>query len=313
MQPTTTRHDWLPGVALALVTLAIIGLAIWGTPPATSAGAAPAAPPPSPTTVTLYAVDDSYVDDGMPTTNYGGSASLYVSFYGEFLNHQRFLVKFDLSSIPAGSSIQSATFRAYLNYASGRSPVDLTMCRLAGSWSEYCVTWNNQPIFVSWTTSSIGSSSGLYSWDAVGLVSAWVSGAYTNYGLGVSGPFSGELYTRRFTSREGGTAPRLVISYYPPTPTPTRTPTRTNTPTITRTPTRTRTPTITPTGTLLPSPTPTVTFTPSRTPTATRTPTRTSTPTRTRTPTPTQTLVIPDLRVLSIEVKIGRASCRERV
>ena len=290
MASNPSRHSYLLAFALALLALVWAGLAAGDASPALSAAAAPQAPTPAPTTVTLYAIEDSYVDDGMPTTNYGGSASLYASFYGEFLNRQRFLVKFDLSSIPAGSSIQSATFRAYLNYADGRSSVDLIMCRLSGSWSEYGVTWNNQPTFVSWTTSSIGTSTGFYSWDATGLVSAWLNGIYTNYGLGVSGPFSGDLYTRRFTSREGGTAPRLVISYYPPTPTPTRTPTRTSTPTVTRTPTRTPTPTITPTGTLPPTPTFTVTPTPSRTPTVTRT------------PTPTPTLVIPDLRVLSIEV-----------
>lgn len=154
MASNPSRRGYLLAFALALLALVLSGLASWDASPALSEAAAPQAPTPAPTTVTLYAIEDSSVDNGMPNTNYGGSASLDASLYGEFLSRQRFLVKFDLSSIPAGSSIQSATFRAYLNYASGRSSVDLTMCRLPGSWSEYGVTWNNQPVFVSWTTIS---------------------------------------------------------------------------------------------------------------------------------------------------------------
>jgi len=284
------RSLWVVLLAAAFGLVLAFASLTTGPPIQVDAAIPPQAPPPVPTTVTLYAVADSYVDDGMANTNYGGSASLYVSFYGEFLNRQFTLVKFDLSSIPAGSAIDSATFRAYLNAASGLSSVDLTMCRLSGSWSEYGVTWNNRPIFVSWNTEAVSSSTGWRTWDAKGLVSAWLAGIYPNHGLGIAGPNDVGLYSRRFSSREGGTAPRLVISYFPPTPTPTRTAT------VTRTPTRTRTPTITPTGTLPPSPTFTLTPTPSRTPT------RTHTPTRTRTPTPTPTLIIPDLRPMYIEV-----------
>ena len=181
MNPMASRSRWLPGFALAAAALLALVLAIFGGPAGVSEGASCQAPPPTPLSVTLYAIEDSFVDDGMASTNYGGSASLYTSFYGEFLNRQRFLAKFDLSSIPTGSAIESASFRAYLNYSSGRSPVDLTLCQIAGSWSEYTVTWNNSPVWVSWTSASVGSSTGLYSWDATGLVSAWKAGLYPNY------------------------------------------------------------------------------------------------------------------------------------
>lgn len=257
--------------ALAMLALALTGLTAWSRPPALTEVAGPQAPTPAPTTVTLYAVADTYIDSERPNTNYGSSASLYASLYGDFLSQQMTLVKFDLSGLPNNITIDGATFQAYLNYATGLDSVSLGMYRVSGRWTEYGVTWNNCPALYLRATTTVHDWNGWYSWDATSLVRDWLDDTYTNYGLGLYGPTSGSLYARRFPSREGGSAPRLVISYYPPTPIPTRTATPT------RTPTATHTPTYTPTATH--TSTPTATNTQTATP-ATATPTRTLTPQR---------------------------------
>ena len=294
-----------------------VGLA-WtsAAPDATRPGAQVAAGPD--TATTLYPTADTYVYQGNANINYG-IANIFEVGRSEFLEESFALVRFNLTSIPAGSIINSARFEAYLRAADFGNQ-DISAYRVTGSWDAGTATWNNRPSVAAfvYATTSVGTSTGFYySWNVTTLVSNWVNqpGTYPNYGLALRGPHVS--YYRDFDSLEGANDPRLVIDYTPPTPTPTptatttrtptATPTRTptptstptSTPTITPTATNTTKPTITPTGTV---PTPTVTNTPTHTPTstvtptgtasptktatATRTPTRTLTPTATRTPTP---------------------------
>lgn len=286
----------LTSLVSAVALLALAGGAALPLGEGQVPGAAILAPTPPPTTVTLEAVADSYVDNGNPNANYGGSAYLFASLYGEFNNVQQPLVRFDLSSIPANASVQSAEVRLYQEFSSGLVSVTLSLARVGASWTEYGVTFNTRPPLYLVSSTTVGLLEGWKSWDATALVSAWLAGTYSNYGVGITGPVTGNLWLRRFSSRQGGFAPRLVVTYVLPTPTPTITPTPSHTPT--RTPTVTPTPTWTPTRTPTITPTPTRTPTLSPTPTPTRTPTgtpsATPTPTRTPTPTPTGSPVCPD-------------------
>lgn len=247
-------------------------------------------PTPAPEVLTLGAIIDTYIDEELSNSNFGGSARLHVDKLFEFGYRRRSLVEFDLSGLPPNAILHKATFRAYLDEAFDLESVNVTMGRNSANWTEYGATWANRPSCTAKTTVAVGTGDGWVSWNAFNLVHDWLDGGYANEGLCLYGPADSDFYQRRFRSRESARPPELVIEFYRPTPTPTRTlpPSRT--------PTATRTPTITPTGTLSPSATPTATLTPSRTPTVTRT------PTRTRTRTPTATPLIPDLRVLSIEV-----------
>ena len=60
-------------------------------------------------TVTVNAVADAYVSSSSPTSNFGASDPLQVS-----QNTYHVLLRFDLS-LPAGSTITSATLRVYSN------------------------------------------------------------------------------------------------------------------------------------------------------------------------------------------------------
>ncbi len=116
--------------------------------------AAPLAPIPSPTpeSITLGATIDTYVDEELASSNFGGSARLYAGMLPEFGFRRQSLVKFNLADIPADATIHSATFRAYLDEAFQLTSVNLTMGRNSATWTEYGATWNNKPSCVAKNT-----------------------------------------------------------------------------------------------------------------------------------------------------------------
>jgi len=241
---------------------------------------------------TFDSIADACVLEGRPTTNYGSTVDMLAGYDdsqdpdGEIA---RSLVKFDLASIPPGSTINSAAFEAYLvgwyDYLDRYR--DIAVHRITGTWSENSVTWNNKPGYsASYDSVSIKADENWdwHSWDVTDLVQEWVDGVYSNHGIMLRGPEQpgADSAWRSFSTREGPYPPRLIVDFTTPTtPTVTNTPTETSTPTAT--PTKTSTPTAT--GTPMGTPTPTATTTPTGTPT----PTATTTPTGTPTPTATST------------------------
>ena len=265
-------------VSLALVATAGTSLVIaQSTDTGAPASKSRADLAPISTTITLYPVADTWVNDNLRTINYGTQTKLVVGSNEcpgvEFPDVGRALLRFDLSALPSGRVIESATLRLYVRYLTTSESMMISMHRITSWWSETGVTWNSQPGHTSpYWTRNLGAWTGTWAeWDATNLVRDWYGGAHSNYGLKLISTQETVCKQRVFDSRENVHDAELVITYTFPTSTPTLTSTRTRTPTITRTPTQT------PTGTLPPSPTPTSTGTP----TSTRTPTRTTTPTST--------------------------------
>jgi hypothetical protein len=221
-------------------------------------------------------VTDAYIWAADPngTHNYD---TLYVGMYSGTI--KRSLLRFDLSTIPAGATINSATLSVY--QSGGETGHTINAHRITGSWDEATVTWNSfASAYDATPVTSFSTAAGWRSADLTTLVRAWQAGSYANYGVLLNDTGSSGYETYR--GSEYGTVsyrPKLEVCYHTcALPTPSATPTITQTPT--RTPTRTNTPT--PTQTLS-GPTRTTT------PTATGTRTSTSTATRTRTATPTVT------------------------
>lgn len=166
-------------------------------------------------TVTLTAAADTYVNSLNPNANYGDWANIYAGYENGTSTKVRSLFQFDLSSIPAGSIINSATFKFNVMSVTGAGNVSFGY--LTGSWSEYVVTWNNQPglsflnayAFASAGSKSIGSDS--YTKD---IVQRWVNGTTTNNGIILYEAVSGqEIYV---STRNNGTSsnwPTLTIDY----------------------------------------------------------------------------------------------------
>ncbi|PKO21945.1 MAG: hypothetical protein CVU38_11960, partial [Chloroflexi bacterium HGW-Chloroflexi-1] len=159
------------------------------------------------TTVTLYAVADATLKSSNPNQNFGGGSLLEVSYAAG--NEAVFLVRFDLSTIPAEATIDSAVLGHYLQETTGASPVSVGAFYVTSAWNEYTVTWNTAP---SWATT--GLSWGLdsitgryYELGVASWARAWHTG--DNNGLAVRGPYSPDtpLYGRWFESRHVGANP----------------------------------------------------------------------------------------------------------
>jgi hypothetical protein len=187
------------------------------------------------------------------------------------------LLKFDVSSVPAGSRVMEA----YLHlYVPADQPADRYRepCRIAAycvrrDWVDEEATWKRASTAQPWeqpgcngpsdrcqsySYSETSQTTGQAKWfelTVTSIVQQWVDGE--NYGLVLRG-YAEEFGRSAFLSSryfDSDFHPWLEVRWSPPTATPTASPTATptRTPTVTSTPIRTATPT----GTYTPTSTPT--------------------------------------------------------
>jgi len=243
-------------------------------------------------TATLTPNHDSYVLQNNPDANGGDNQNLIVQSRNGGRN-RRVFIRFDLSIIPVGASVNTATLRLYMHSAPAAART-YRVHRVLNNWIERGtgqITWNNQPSVAGdgdpaqeTSSATTGTADGVWvEWDVTVDVQAFVSGVAVNYGWRIADGNESQSWTRyrgQFYSSEysnGAVRPQLYIDYdaggptVTPVPTETPTLTPTLTPVPTETPTLTPTPTATNTATPTPTPigaTPTPTFTPSPTPTS---------------------------------------------
>lgn len=137
------------------------------------------------------------------------------------------LVQFDLSAIPVGSTIESATFSLYAATVSGWSPTPgaVALYPVTSAWDETTVTYATRP---SQSATSVGSllfpnsSAGYRTLDVTGLVQDWFDGTVANYGLITSDVHraagNGRGYVRFYSKEAAGFNfdPRLDVTYTAP-------------------------------------------------------------------------------------------------
>jgi hypothetical protein len=176
----------------------------------------------------FYSTEDAEVDQGFAGVNFGSYNSMWVG-YGYKACYQgstdakitRGLVKFNLASIPAGTSISQA--KLYLKtggacYGSNSSPRTVTIYRANKNWSESSVTWNSSIGYgEAYGSASVSlTSAGTYAFDITNLVRGWVNGTIANYGLMVRGPEgSGSEFAwfGFYTSESSSSDPYIYITY----------------------------------------------------------------------------------------------------
>ena len=139
--------------------------------------------------LTFNPTDDTYISMRSPDSNYGSSSQMVVeNKYGASSDDwaKDALVRFDVSSIAAGTKVVSATLYLYYydwhdNDPAGR---ELTCYRVASNWDEDSVTWNTQPTSAPQASSraTVPSSFGWMTWDVTGDVQAFVNGPGTEFG-----------------------------------------------------------------------------------------------------------------------------------
>lgn len=180
-------------------------------------------------TITIFPSADTYVTgDNNGAANFGTETN--VVLFMNFSNTARILMKFDLSNIPRGAVISSATLGMDLGLSTGTQSVSPIVYRVTENWIETSVTQNTQPTQGAEITSGpVTNFPEKKTFDLTEAVRSWVSGAWPNYGIkiiGREGLASTLNYRREFGSRESGTPPTLVVTYTAPTDT--RAPTITN-------------------------------------------------------------------------------------
>ena len=95
---------------------------------------------------------DTYVNQASPNSS-GGATDPTLSILGLATIQRRGLIKFDLSSIPAGATIDSAILTLY-GQGSGADNLPLAVHRIlvaSGLWTEAAATWNFQDGVNRWT------------------------------------------------------------------------------------------------------------------------------------------------------------------
>ncbi len=177
-------------------------------------------------TVTLTAVSDNRIEAG-ETLNRGGENNVIVG-QDNGNNTEHALVRFDLSSIPAGSTITAATLRLNAYKENGNANWNIEVHRVTEAWTETGSNWDTTDGSTAWSgggggsydpgieASLPGTVTGWYEWDVSALVQAWHGGTHLNHGVALVPDSTSKRNETLFDSREGGSPPELVISYTTP-------------------------------------------------------------------------------------------------
>uniref|UniRef100_A0A6M3XD09 LTD domain-containing protein n=1 Tax=viral metagenome TaxID=1070528 RepID=A0A6M3XD09_9ZZZZ len=207
-------------------------------------------PIPGSTVSTFYPAKDALLLSSLPDNNYGAGTTTSVSAAG------RTIQQFDLSSIPSGATISSATL-VLTKVNRTADAMAAGFYKVTRNWVEAQVTYSSASTGVSWTAPggdietapeysvSVPVGDGTWTVDVTNLVRGWVASPGTNYGAVIKRDSGSGITNLR--SREHASAPRLSVTWIPPIATATPTSTATRTPTgVAPTNTPTRTPTATP-------------------------------------------------------------------
>lgn len=193
-------------------------------------------------TIVLSPTGDARILSIIPTTMDGTSQFLSV-FNDGGGNVQHTVLQFDVSSVPAGSTIASATLRVWRDsnlWSGGDSGLPTNAFRGTKPWVETQVTWNQASNVLPWTnpggdfvgttgvqgTNPYASNTlnlpdgtpGIFPLDLniASLVSEWVNGVHPNDGVFLQAPAGDQLH---FHSREAGdptVRPTLTIVFQAP-------------------------------------------------------------------------------------------------
>ncbi len=168
---------------------------------------------------------DTYIREDQPGRNYGACTTIVVD--GEANKVLRGLLKFDVSGIPSGATIDSAKLVMVAVSVQNTTFNSIDLFRVSASWTEgtQCdatgtPNWTglNSCFAAPYISTALVGPTGTYTWDAKSLVQSWVNGTYTNYGMGLKfATEGGSNDAKTFGSKEYATAscrPVLLVSYH---------------------------------------------------------------------------------------------------
>ncbi len=165
------------------------------------------------------AVEDTYISETQPNTNFGSEIALLADGNDGAGGEIATIIKWDLSSIPTGATVTSASIT--LNLFDASSGV-YNIIRQNNPWSEGTADWSDLsgsalvrgviPAF------ALGQTTINLNVEGVGLVQRWVNGVFDNNGITIR--TAGTTNGIDMDSRESGDfAPTLEVTYTGGTPT----------------------------------------------------------------------------------------------
>ena len=205
-------------------------------------------------TAVLTTVDDNtLIEAPNGAFSHGASYNFYAGRVGPNAEgtKRRGAIRFDFSSIPAGSTIQSVTLELYCSNAGLSTAFPVSLKRMTASWGEGAsfafgggggssepgdATWLHRFYpNVLWTTpggqfvSTVSatrsvSTPGWYTWTStaqlVADVQGWVDVPANNFGWLVQGNETTLKSVKRFDTHESpsNTKPKLTVVFAPPAP-----------------------------------------------------------------------------------------------
>lgn len=181
-------------------------------------------------TVTLNPAADAALVQAFSGQNFGQTDNLVVERIAS-QNYSRALFRFDLSTIPSGSTISSAMLTLWPWSFTTAGNVDMNFYRAGATWNETDVTWGNQPALGDLIrTVTITGEAVAKTFDLTTAVQNWHAGSWENTGFAIVGEEnSSKTYRRGFWSREGGGPPTLAVEYTAPSASPPAPPSETAT------------------------------------------------------------------------------------
>jgi hypothetical protein len=223
-------------IFMSIVRMVVIAVLISGAlaalPPGATSAAAPDAPQAGTACLLLQPAatigKDAYIKQERPDETKGGDPELRVK--NESGKLMRSLLQFDLSGLPSGVVVTSATLSLFVKDASGGA-YTINTHQVTNSWNEPQVTWKarDKAAKVLWTNLGSDYNSAVVSsavvddtkniwrtWDLTSLATTWLSNPASNLGVILEAPAGSPHGEKKFKSSDDGTAaqrPKLEICY----------------------------------------------------------------------------------------------------
>jgi VCBS repeat-containing protein len=153
---------------------------------------------PSVTTLMLFPSDDAYVDSKKPTANHGSDSQLQVRAGAKELDSY---LKF---SVPDIGTVLEAKLRLFVLKD---SPDGGSVYTVSNAWGEVDLVWDNAPE-ISGTPLATAGAVVTGTWVELDVTSAIVGNVDHSFAL-----TSGLSNAVRYSSKEGGSPPELVITF----------------------------------------------------------------------------------------------------
>ncbi len=178
-----------------------------------------------PETQTFPAAQDSFIDGGLPNSNYGGWGQLFVRSD----DLVRSLYQFDLSSVNPLYPVTKATLYLWVDaFSGGGSPAELHAFELTTPWNESTVTWKTPWSLAGgdFTGAAAGTTpivkEDVGTWkqiDVTALAQKWVADPAANKGVVIRLRNFTSFTGYRLTSSEywvPANLPKLEVTYLKP-------------------------------------------------------------------------------------------------